>query len=186
MRKAHNRNKIYVKGLGYQPKDYKKRNVFSFIRLFSITLAITGVCAAYRVFNQPVELINPLISINYVQPEAVKAVSIPEEVEVDKCSLIENEIEQYICEVFGDEYENAMEVLSCENKGLNHLAINDANSNGSTDVGIFQINSIHGFTVEEMQDYKKNVDFAYKLMKRDGWSAWACSHKIGVTPFYLK
>ena len=92
-------------------------------------------------------------------------------------------VEEYICEVFGDEYDNAMSVLSCENKSLNPNAINEYNRNGSIDQGIFQINSVHGQT--NMFNYKANIDFAYKLFKKKGWSPWACSHMVGVKPFYL-
>jgi len=183
MKETHNKNKIYVRGLGYQDKDYQTKSVLGFLRVNFIFITLMASFSFYRHLNTPSELLNPFISINEVQAKEVIVEPTPEP---SKCLAIENEIEQYICEVFGDEYENAMSVLSCENKTLNPNAINDQNSNGSIDVGIFQINSIHGFTVEEMKDWKANVDFAYKLMKRDGWSAWACSHKIGVTPFYLK
>ena len=46
---------------------------------------------------------------------------------------------------------------------------NDAlnwNGNGTNDFGLFQINSIHGYTHEQLQDYKFNTDIAYKLFTR--------------------
>lgn len=181
----HNFKKIKVNYLGfssYEYENYQSHSLFSTLRAFTVILALTSLCLVYGNYNVEQDLINPLISINEVQQvQAVEPTPEP-----DKCSPIENEIEQYICEVFEDDYEDAMTILSCENASLNPLAINDANSNGSTDVGIFQINSIHGFTVAEMQDYRLNVDFAHKLMHRDTWSAWACSWKLGVTPFYEK
>lgn len=89
----------------------------------------------------------------------------------------------YITEVFGEEAPNAFNILYCENRGLRPDAINH-NRNGSIDEGIFQINSIHGQS--DMLNWKKNIDFAYKLFKRGGWSQWSCSHRVDITPFYLK
>jgi len=54
---------------------------------------------------------------------------------------------------------------------LNTYAYN-FNSNGTADVGIAQINDVHGMTVEERQDYKKNIKKAYELYKRSGWKPW--------------
>jgi len=49
------------------------------------------------------------------------------------------------------------------------------NTNGSTDMGLFQINSIHKKTasVECRWDYKCSTEWAIKKIKRDGnYSAW--------------
>ena len=75
-------------------------------------------------------------------------------------------------------------VSECENGRLDPYAIN-WNSNGTHDVGIFMINSVHGYSDEEMFDVDKNISAAYLIYQRDGWSAWACSHVINETPFYL-
>jgi len=185
-RLAHNKKKTlinYIGGQSYESKSYKKDNVLSFIRSFTIILSLTVACQLVGLYSAEPELefLSPIGGASVFGGNIeVQA----QEVEVDKCDLIENDVEQYICEVFEDDYEDAMKILSCENKGLSPLAINDANSNGSTDVGIFQINSIHGFTVEEMQDYRANINFAHKLFKRDSWSAWACSHKLNIKSFW--
>lgn len=55
------------------------------------------------------------------------------------------------------------------------------NKNGSIDVGIFQINSIHqqnlaklGLTMDDMKDCYKNIDYAYKMWKdQGGFQAWS-------------
>ena len=50
------------------------------------------------------------------------------------------------------------------------------NRNGSVDYGIFQINSIHlrkGWTVEELKDCKKNIEYAYTIYKAQGWKPWS-------------
>lgn len=56
---------------------------------------------------------------------------------------------------------------------------NDAfgvNRNGTNDVGVAQINSIHGMSTEDRMDYRKNVDKAYQIYKSRGWDAWYGAH----------
>ena len=54
-----------------------------------------------------------------------------------------NEIETYILEKFADRGDDALRMLkTCENSKLNQKATNK-NRNGTTDYGVFQINSIH-------------------------------------------
>lgn len=97
---------------------------------------------------------------------------------------IKNEIEQ----VFGDEADNAFLILDCENKNLNPKATNH-NKDGSIDRGIFQINSVHlkgKARGKDLFDYKQNIEVAHRIYSEQGWSPWSCSHKVGVTPFYLR
>ena len=88
-----------------------------------------------------------------------------------------------ITRVFGEDAPEAFNILFCENRTLNPNAINH-NRNGSVDRGLFQINSIHAGA--EMFDIHKNIAMAYKIFKSSGWKAWSCSHRIGVTPYYLR
>lgn len=118
-------------------------------------------------------------------PDVTGVEDIRDNIEVHS-QTTEEQIIAYIWEKFGYEAESAFAILSCENGKLDPYAINIYNSDGSIDVGIFQINSIHGYSVEYLQDWKNNIDMAYGIFERDGWSAWSCSWKIGVTPFYLK
>lgn len=149
----------------------------------SISL-VSALAYGYSMIPSP-ELINPLVQIHPVETvEAAKIVPItPPPTLTPK-----NEIEAYIVQVFGDEAENAFKVLSCENKGLNPKAVNH-NRNGSIDQGIFQINNIHRngkAKGKDMFDYRQNIEVAHQIFLEQGWSPWTCSHKVGVTPFYLK
>lgn len=67
----------------------------------------------------------------------------------------------------------AVHALSCfiSESGLRTDAVG-VNNNGSNDVGIAQINSIHGMSTEDRKDWKKNIDKAYSIYKSRGWSAW--------------
>lgn len=83
------------------------------------------------------------------------------------------EIIDYIYQVFGNQADNAFKVLACENHSLNPNA-KGMNKNGTSDVGIFQVNSIHGVPETYLKDWRTNVDVAYQIYKNSGWNAWSC------------
>lgn len=51
--------------------------------------------------------------------------------------------------------------------------------------GIFQINQVHGYSLEEMQNWRKNIDVAKKIFDNRGWKAWSCAHVVNQKPFYM-
>ena len=72
-------------------------------------------------------------------------------------------------------------IIDCES-GWNDYAYG-INTNGSTDFGILQVNSIHKKTisVECRFDYKCATKWAVNKVKADGgWSAWVCANKLGI------
>ena len=91
----------------------------------------------------------------------------------------------YVYEVFGhEEAERGLKMLTlCENKSLNINGRN-WNSNGTWDYGLWQINSVHGYTEEQLSDPYTNTDVAYKIFQTRGWSAWTCSYVIDVKSFW--
>jgi len=56
------------------------------------------------------------------------------------------------------------------------------NKNGSTDMGLWQINSIHkNISAEEKMDYKAATKWAIAKRLRDGnWSAWYCARRLAI------
>lgn len=95
--------------------------------------------------------------------------------------LIDNEIKL----VFGEHYEKAMKVLSCENARLNPNAVNTNTDEEQTrDVGVFQINTKwQGVTNEAfLKDYKINIRMAWSIYQRNGYSfeRWTCGRKFGL------
>jgi hypothetical protein len=46
----------------------------------------------------------------------------------------------------------------------------NSNRNGSTDSGLWQINSIHGF--DNLKDPQANADAAFEVWRESGWTAW--------------
>lgn len=77
-----------------------------------------------------------------------------------------------IMAVFGEDGKTAVAVARCES-GLRYNAVNH-NTNGSTDYGIFQINSIHKAKYEgrNIFDVDTNIDVAYQIYKAQGFSPW--------------
>ena len=57
--------------------------------------------------------------------------------------------------------------------GCNPQAINTSNSDGSTDTGLLQINSIHGLDPETLIDPTENIRAAYRIYQTQGLKAWS-------------
>jgi len=127
----------------------------------------------HRVLTQnPVEVkFKPLVVVEKIEPEVVISPVIVEASNIE----LETDIEKYICKKFGDlDCKIALAIAKAES-GLRENAIN-INTNGTIDVGIYQINSIHfnkeGCTLKEVSDMYKNVDCAYSIWKEQGWTPW--------------
>lgn len=96
------------------------------------------------------------------------------------------DIENYVREVFGDDADRGIKMLEeCENRTLGVDRIN-WNSNGTWDFGLWQINQVHGYTREQLVDYKFNTDVAYKIFTNAGnsFSPWTCAEVAGDVPFW--
>ena len=87
------------------------------------------------------------------------------------------QIIDYIHTVFGKDADNFLKILSCENHKLKWDAQN-YNSDGSVDIGIAQINSIHGIPAKYLYNWRLNVDAAYSIFKDSGFGAWTCSYLL--------
>ena len=72
------------------------------------------------------------------------------------------------------EWQTALKVAGAES-GWNPRAVNNKNKNGTSDFGLFQINSIHKPTAQEKTDPYANAKRAYKIWKDAGnkWRPWA-------------
>lgn len=61
--------------------------------------------------------------------------------------------------------------------GGNALAVNNSNNNGSSDYGLWQINSVHAALLAKYnwRNPQQNTDMAYQIWKSAGnnWSPWA-------------
>jgi hypothetical protein len=77
------------------------------------------------------------------------------------------------------EIARAIAIAYCESK-FNERAYN-WNTNGSEDFGVFQVNSVHKPTKDEMGNYQANIRKAKEIYDRAGksWRPWACKKVLG-------
>lgn len=126
------------------------------------------------VVTEVIETAEPPIASDSATPTTAPIVT----VESEKQAIL-----KYIVDTFGDRSPDAIVMLrKCENGAFNQSAINH-NRNGTTDHGIFQINSIHEprYGSAFKTDWKANVDVAYEIYKSHGYkfTAWSCANWAG-------
>ena len=132
-------------------------------------------------FGQVKEMITTWNDVNQAQAHISNVVVIEKR---EQNYTEKQQILDYIIEVFGDDSADAITIINkCENHAFNPGATN-WNRNGTWDAGIFQINEIHGYSIEQMKDWKQNIDAAKKIFDGRGWSAWSCSHVINIKSFW--
>lgn len=130
---------------------------------------VTGVSGSYVYFNYENVVVGH-ITIN-------NSVSIPT---VLADSVKELTVEEKIAKTFPENPEVMIAVAKAES-GLNPLTTN-RNTNGSRDIGLFQINSVHGYSDLEMFDVDKNLVAARAIYDKQGITAWAAVNNVS----YLK
>jgi len=93
-----------------------------------------------------------------------------------------NSLEVLIKKYFGKDWQVAYEIANKES-GLNPKAINNKNKDGSMDIGLFQINSIHADYVDgdlkRLLEPEVNTAVAYKIYQKQGWCPWVAAKKLG-------
>ena len=108
---------------------------------------------------------------------APKAEAQLDNTQILKPTPYQQQVVDYIHVVFGKDADNFLKILSCENHALRWDAQN-FNSDGSVDIGIGQINSIHGVPAHYLYDWRTNVDISYQIFKSSGFGAWTCSYML--------
>lgn len=78
-----------------------------------------------------------------------------------------------------NQVDNALRIIQAESGG-NASIISPVNRNGTRDVGLFQINDVHGLSTAARQDPETNVRFAAQLFARSGWQPWSTAPKLGL------
>lgn len=133
--------------------------------VFSLGLLIGG--SGVFVHSSYSELFNEsrvIIENTRVLPVEAKEIEAPE---VEK----EKSIEEKIAETFPENPALMIAVAKAES-GLDKMATN-RNKNGSRDIGLMMINSVHGYDDIEMFDVDKNLKAAREIYDKQGITAWA-------------
>lgn len=166
----------------FKKTDYFNKTWFDFTSRLCLVIFLLSLCipsaleeriakaddSPVGVVQNDVQLADSLIATTSATPTPALELS-------DK-----QEVMNYIIEVFGDDADRAIWIAKCES-GLRKNALNDKNGNGTTDHGIFQINSVHiarrgdAFTY----DWKANVHTAKKIFDEQGFKPWVCAKSIG-------
>lgn len=72
----------------------------------------------------------------------------------------------------------ADKIVNCEsgwNVGARHWNPPTPTRPGSWDIGLFQINDVHGMSIEDRLDPYKNTEMAIELLKsKRSWNHWVC------------
>lgn len=190
--------------LDQRTKIYKDVKMLS---AFVVGMLVTGLCLqatkAYASYEQKqreieaemnllgnTDFLSPLPSIP-LRPEVEQAEphfytieeieAMPAYVPVEE-EPVTKSVEAEIREVFGEYAEQALKVARCES-GLRPTALNDKNKNGTSDSGVFQINSVHGVRTKWLNNQSINIRIAYQLFVESGyqWTHWRASnhcHKL--------
>ncbi len=90
------------------------------------------------------------------------------------------EIQAEIVRVFGESAKDALCIAKMES-GFRADAVNSANTNGTADIGVFQINDIHGMSWASRMDARTNIAKAKEIRDAWGsWDAWMAAPKCGL------
>lgn len=99
-----------------------------------------------------------------------------------------DDVEALIRAAFSHDPDVAQAVARAES-GHNCQALNK-NTDGSMDVGLFQINSIHiariarhGWGLQDMMDCEKNITIAKEIQMEQGWNPWVAYWAESYKPF---
>lgn len=110
--------------------------------------------------------------------EEIKAETVVVEPQKIQIEIVysESRIKELIRETFKEDPVTALKVAACES-GFNPDATHK-NNDGTTDKGIFQLNSVHKKELVRLgldpTDVKDNIKYAHMLYKKEGWTPWAC------------
>jgi len=165
MRKAKSRLKAYK-----NKKRLENITAWSLLPVLFTWLAVFCSLKGTKIINSNIQ------AYEYKPPIIIE--------KIDHSKTEKEQIFNYIVDVFGEDSADAITIINkCENHAFNPNAEN-WNSNGTWDAGIFQINQIHGYSIEQMKDWKQNIDAAKKIFDNGGWKQWSCSHIINIKSFW--
>lgn len=119
------------------------------------------------------ELTDPIHIIHVETAEAKFENDVPWTFIGTEDETVEQMIERLALE-YGVDSGYAKKISWCESKN-DPDAVNTNNRNGSNDMGVFQINSIHKVSDECRLDAECNIRWAMEKMAREGFGAWYSS-----------
>lgn len=160
-----------------QQEVAKVFKVIFFVVIIPLVLGfLVGVLVnVYRfIDSNQIYLKSPVIFQN---PVEIKPREVVFFVEVQQVAKVETETttEAKVCEAFGVENcKIAVAIMKAESGGK--VGAFNSNTNGSVDIGLFQINSVHfdkvSCSLQEVATEDGNIACALSIYKTSGWSPW--------------
>jgi hypothetical protein len=171
-------------------KQRRLRQTLNTLYVIFSSVALIGVGWNFKqdiADRLPVQAQSEMVSPLPVSTPKPTPTPTPEPIAIQAITPIteKDRIKDYIRLVFGVDAEKAIIMIgTCENGSFDPKAIN-WNKNATWDAGIFQVNEIHGYTMQQMQDWKQNIDAAYKIYQDAGYTfrPWTCATVIGQTNY---
>lgn len=107
----------------------------------------------------------------------------------DLCTLADvvcsnEDITSMIQAMFPEDPETAVAIAKAES-GMRAHAIG-VNRNGTKDAGLYQINDIHGYSLDERLNPYENVKIARKLYDKHGWTCWSAYTNKSYQKFLIQ
>jgi hypothetical protein len=93
-------------------------------------------------------------------------------------------VESQIIRIFKDDAQMALSISQAEN-GNRGCKRTHLNTDGSVDVGIFQINNKWHGHKGDLYDCTENIKIAYQIYKTSGWYPWVV-YNTGAYKKYLE
>ena len=166
------RTKIYVARL-----KHKYNSVCASVRYAMHVLSLVGLGLVIGASGMFVFLNYGIVFESTVQTYhsyAIKPAEASFDAKNDTTQVVsdkEKTVEEKICETFKDNCKLMIAIAHAES-GMNAKAINH-NRNGSVDCGLFQVNSIHGVSCQDLFDVDTNLKVAKKIYDKQGLQAWS-------------
>ncbi len=176
---------FFYRILGFQ---WVVSEVESFVLRYKLRVRMVPVSYKLFVFSLGLIIGGSVMFVRYSYPLVTKENKIiVENIRIEKAQAKapeaekEKSIEEKIADTFPENPSIMIAVAKAES-GLNPLATN-RNKNGTRDIGLMQINSIHGYGDLDMMDVDKNLDAARKIYDSQGITAWAAFNNGSYTKF---
>lgn len=171
--------KKQVKDIQPLNEHKKLKRAWLMLRLSSYfvitTFGIYGIVSFFSSYKlqTPIVFQSPVVKIktDLKSPVSTRSASL-----IRQVNAAELTDEEYIRHKFGSHGDVAVAIAKAES-GLRADAVNPNNSNGTIDIGCWQVNSIHlkkgSITIDELLDCKKATDWVYdNLYKYQGFAPW--------------
>ena len=162
--------------LGQNTRKLFKHSTWSPIALLASTVILGAI--VWR--PEPIEPYRPLIGVVEAK-EVVQTI-------IDPYGAPKN-ISDKIISLFGEDSQKMLKIIgTCENGTWDQTRTN-TNSNGTKDWGLAQINDANSKLCKGLDfrgSWSDNLECAHRVYKSQGLKAWACSHTVGILPFYMR